>query len=201
MKKIILFLFTIIISTSINAQLKSKVQKINGIEVYILAEPVREYEVVSGSGKGIQWGSFITGGLINESISTKITKYIRKLSKKFNEDGIKFDAIIYSNGKHMSAIKFTEPKTKENNGIAIVNKVQGIPFFVMSEPLKEYEFVKTIGGGIKWKSALTAGLWNNSIEQDLMKFAKKMRRRFRKKKISAIMYERGKKATAIKFNN
>lgn len=183
------------------AQLKAKVNKVNGIEVYLLAEPVREYETLKVSGKGVQWGSAITGGLINESISTKVTKYIKKLSKKFEEENITFDAIIYSSGKQMTAIKFTDKKTDENNRIATVNKIDGIPFFVMSEPINNYEHVKTVGGGIKWKSALTAGIINNSIEQDLSKFAKKMSRKFRKKEISAIIYERGKKASAIKFND
>jgi hypothetical protein len=99
----------------------------------------------------------------------------------------------------MTAIKFTDEKTDENDRIAIVQKIEGVPFFVMSEPIYEYEFVETVGGGIKWKSALTGGLINNSIEQDLMKFANKMNKKFRKKKISAIIYERGKKANAIKF--
>jgi len=200
MKKLFLL---ILMCVGINcfAQLKAKVNKVNGIEVYLLAEPVREYETLKVSGKGVQWGSAITGGLINESISTKVTKYIKKLSKKFEEENITFDAIIYSSGKQMTAIKFTDKKTDENNRIATVNKIDGIPFFVMSEPINNYEHVKTVGGGIKWKSALTAGIINNSIEQDLSKFAKKMSRKFRKKEISAIIYERGKKASAIKFND
>lgn len=200
MKKTFLLLAALLLlGTTCYGQLKSKVQKVNGIEVYILAEPVREYEVVKGSGKGIQWGSFVTGGLINESISTKISKYIKRLTKDFKEKGIAFDGVIYSNGKQMNAIKFTDKKTEDNDRVATVHKISGIPFYVLSEPLKEYEFVKSVGGGIKWKSALTAGLINNSIEQDLMKFAKKMKGKFRKKKISAIMYERGKRASAIKF--
>ena len=179
------------------SQLKAKVSKVNGIEVYILSEPLRNYEVVNNGGKGIQWGSFITGGLINESISTKISKYIRKLLKGYKKEGIKFDAVVYSNGKNMTAIKFTEPATKENNRIAEITKIDGIPFFVMSEPIKDYTHEKTIGGGIKWKSALTAGLVNNSIEQDLMKFAKKGRRKYKKGKINAIRYSKGKKAEGI----
>ncbi|WP_272149099.1 hypothetical protein [Tenacibaculum aiptasiae] len=198
MKKIT-FLLLIFISFSIQSQLKSKVNTINGIEAYILAEPEREYEIVNGGSKGIQWGSFVTGGLINESISAKITKYTKRLVKDFKKKGIKFDAIIYTNGKQMNAIKFVDEKTKENDRIATVHKIEGIPFYVLSEPLKEYKYIKTIGGGIKWKSAFTAGLWNNSIEQDLLKFAKKMRNKFRKNKISAIMYSRGKRAEAIKF--
>ncbi len=194
-------LLVIVLLVGINcfAQEKAKVQKVNGIEVYLLAEPVRAYEPVKTTGKGIQWGSAITGGLINESISTKVAKYIKRLVKQYEEEDVDFDAVIYSNGKQMTAIKFTEEKTAENDQIATVQRIEGIPFFVMNEPLTKYEFVETIGGGIKWKSAVTGGLINNSIEQDLMKFAKKMRSKFKKEKISAIIYERGKRATAIKF--
>jgi hypothetical protein len=195
----ILSVLVLIIAINSFAQQKSKVQKVNGIEVYLLAEPVREYETLKTGGKGIQWGSAITGGLINESIATKVTKYIKKLAQEYKEKNIDFDAIIYTNGKQMTAIKFTDEKTDENDRVAIVQKIEGIPFFVMSEPINEFDFVKTIGGGIKWKSAITGGLINNSIEQDLIKFAKKMSKKFRKKQISAIIYERGKKATAILF--
>ncbi len=199
MKKLLLVLVLFLEASYCFAQEKAKVQKVNGIEVYLLAEPVREYELVKSSGKGIQWGSAITGGLINESISTKVAKYIKKLGRKYKEENLDFDAIIYSNGKQMTAIKFTDKKTEENDRIATVQEIEGIPFFVMSKPIKQNEFVQSIGGGIKWKSAITGGLINNSIEQDLMKFAKKMRKKFRKKQISAIVYERGKRANAIKF--
>ncbi|MCL5245190.1 hypothetical protein M4I21_05175 [Cellulophaga sp. 20_2_10] len=199
MRKIVSILVLFITLSSV-AQIKAKVQKVNGFEVYLLAEPVREYEAVKGGGKGIQWSSAITGGLINESIATKVSKYIKKLAKQYKDENIKFDAVVYTNGKQMTAIKFTDEKTPENSGIAVVQKINGIPFFVMSEPVKEYEFVKTLGAGIKWKSAITGGLINNSIEEDLMKFAKKAENKFKKKKISAIIYDRGKKANTIKFN-
>lgn len=196
----LLFLLVLLTAVTIKAQqLKSKVHKVNGTEVYLLAEPVREYEVLKGAGKGIQWGSYVTGGLINESIATRVSKYIKNLRKKYTDENIKFDAVIYSNGKQMSAIKFTDKKTPENDGVAIVQKIEGVPFFVMSEPLKAYDFVKTVGGGVKWKSAITGGLMNNSIEQDLMKFSKKIKKEFKKKQVSAIVYERGKKANAINF--
>jgi hypothetical protein len=195
----ILSVLVLFIAINSFAQQKSKVQKVNGIEVYLLAEPVREYETLKTGGKGIQWGSAFTGGLINESIATKVTKYIKKLAQEYKEKNIDFDAIIYTNGKQMTAIKFTDEKTDDNDKVAIVQKIEGIPFFVMSEPINEYDFVKTIGGGIKWKSAITGGLINNSIEQDLMKFAKKMSKKFKKKQVSAIIYERGKKANAILF--
>lgn len=199
MKNVLTILFLLLVLSS-NAQEKARVSSVNGVEIYLLAEPVREYEIVKGDGKGIQWGSFITGGLINESISTKVSKYVKKLVKAYHEENIQFDAIVYSNGKQMTAIKFTDEKTPENDRLAVVQKINGIPFFVMNEPVKSYDMVKTIGGGIKWKSALTVGLVNNSIEQDLMKFAKKMKKKYMSKQISAIVYYRGKKSDAIKFN-
>lgn len=201
MKKLLIFAIIILLCQSVVGQLKSKVFKVNGIEVYILAEPVREYEVISSKGKGIVWGSFVTGGLINESISSKVSKYIKKLVKSYKEEGIEFDAVVYSNGKQMSAIKFTDNKDESNDRVAIVQKIEGFPFYVMSEPLLDNEFIRTIGPGIKWKSAFTAGLINNSIEQDLMKYARRANRKIKKKnrKDVAIIYERGKKVSVVKL--
>lgn len=197
--KKVLIGFVLLVAVNCFAQQKAKVQKINEIEVYLLAEPIREYKTLKSSGKGIQWGSVITGGLINESIATKVTQYCKKIANKYKKQNIDIDGIIYSKGKKMTAIKFTDDKTDKNDRIATVQTLKGIPFFVMSEPVSEYKSVKTIGGGIKWKSAMTNGLINNSIEQDLMKFANKMDTRYKKKQISGIIYKSGKKAKAIKF--
>lgn len=198
MKKLLIVL-VLFVGINTFSQEKSKVQKVDEIEVYILAEPVREYESVKSSGKGIQWGSFASGGLINESIATRVNKYIKQLAKEYKDENIEFDAIIYTDGKHMTAVKFTDEKTDENDRIAIVQKIEGIPFFVMSEPLNEYELVETIGGGIKLRSAASMGLVNNSIEQDLKKFTKKMTKKYKKNEISAIIYVQEKEAKAIKF--
>jgi hypothetical protein len=181
------------------SQQKAKVHNVNGIEVYILAEPVREYEIINTAKNSIKWGSSLTGGLINESISTKVSKFVKKLLKDYTKQGVKFDAILYTSGKNMTAIKFTEAATKENKGIATIQKLNGIPFYVMSEPVQEYKYVGTIGKGIKWKSLVTAGLLNNSIEQDLVKFAKKVENKFRKGKISGVIYSNGKKAISVLF--
>lgn len=121
-----------LVGFAINSQEQSRVQKVNGVEVYLLAEPAREYEVLKASGGSIQWGSFVTGGLINESISTKVTKYVQKLIKDYKDQNIEFDAVVYSNGRQMNAIKFTDKKTTKNDRLANVQKIEGISFFVMS---------------------------------------------------------------------
>ncbi len=200
MRKITL-LIAVLTITSFYAQDKNlaKVQKVNGIEAYIMSEPLRDYEVVMGGDKKIQWGSFVTGGIINSSIETRISNFVKTLQEKSIEEEIKFDAIIYTDGKNVSAIKFTEEKTDENERIAEVQKMDGIPLFILSEPLLDYTVEYDKGGGIKWKSLVTAGLMNNSIEQDVEQFVKALDGKFKREKIDAIMYADGKQADGIKF--
>lgn len=197
----ITFLIALLTVTNFYAQNKNlaKVQKVNGIEAYIMSEPLRDYEVVMGGDNKIQWGSFITGGIINSSIETRISKFVKALQEKSEEEGIKFDAVVYTDGKNVSAIKFTEEKTDENERMAEVQKMDGIPLFILSEPVLDYTVEVDRGGGIKWKSLVTAGLMNNSIEQDVEQFVKALDGKFKRNKIDAIMYADGKEADGIKF--
>ena len=52
--------------------------------------------------------------------------------------------------------------------------MKGLPVFVMCEPLLNFEVLSSKGGGVKWKSAMTAGLINNSIEEDIQKIVDKL---------------------------
>ena len=171
----------------------------NGIEVYILSEPVREYEVVIGQGNSIQWSSLVSGGLVNDNIATKISRFVKGVQNQATQQNITFDAIIYSNGKSVSAVKFIDNKTEENDRIAEVQKVNGMPVYIMSEPLKKYSVESDKGGGVKWKSLVTGGLVNNSIEEDLQKYLNKFEKDFKRGKIDALLYTRGKTCDGIKF--
>ncbi len=71
----------------------------------------------------------------------------------------------------------------------------GFPVFVMNEPLSNYTVVSSKGGGIKWKSLLTAGIVNNSIEDDVQAMVKKMQSRA----AEAMIFDGGKDASAIMF--
>jgi hypothetical protein len=177
----------------------AKVQKVNGIEAYILSEPVRDYEVVMGGDNKIQWASFITSGIINSSIETRVSRFIKALQEQSEEEGVKFDAVIYTDGKNVSAIQFLEEKTDDNERMAEVQKMDGIPLYIMSEPLLDYTVEYDKGGGIKWKSLVTMGIMNNSIEQDVDQFVKALDGKFKREKIDAIMYSDGKQADGIKF--
>ena len=81
--------------------------------------------------------------------------------------------------------------------MARAQKVDGKYAFVMSEPEAEYVSLGTVKGGIKWKSAVTGGLVNNSIEEDISKFMKRAQEDH--PTLDAIVYSSGKSAIAIQF--
>ena len=199
-KTIVLLLMVLSFSTYAQKNL-AKVYKINGIDVYILNEPLRSYEVVYDKGTGLNFGSYLTGGLFNKSVSGKVTKFVKGVLKKAKKENKQIDAIIYSGGKNVVAVKYTDEPTKDTDGIARVQRVNGIPMYAMCEPLKDFRTVATKGGGIKWKSAVTGGVLNNSIEEDLAKFAKKFKKYYNKGKIDALLYTGGKSCDGIKFKD
>ncbi|AMC10879.1 hypothetical protein Lupro_06305 [Lutibacter profundi] len=202
-KNVTLIVLTIFLTFNSLAQKKyfAEVYVVNGVEAYILNEPVRPYEIVYGKGQSINWSSYLTGGLINNSISTKVGKFIKGIVKKATKDNKQIDAVIYTSGKNVTAIKFTDEPTSETKQKATVHRLNGIPTYVMCEPYNEFRVAKSKKGGIKWKSAFTAGLINNSIEQDLMKFAKKYKKMYTKNQIDALYYTSGKSCDGIIFDN
>jgi len=169
----------------------AKVKKVNGIEAYILCEPIRPYEVLVDAGTGVKAESLLTGGLINKSISGKVEQFVRKIQK----ENAKIDAIIYSTGKRIVGVRFIDSSGGQNDGLAKVSKIMGYKVFVMNEPLVDYEVLNNKGGGIKWKSLVTAGLVNNSIEEDVQAMVKKLQNRA----ADAMMFEGGKEGMTIMF--
>ena len=197
MRKFISVLALLCAFVSVQAQHSSdhlaKVRRINGVEAYILCEPLREYEVVVDAGTGIKAESLLTGGLVNKSISGRVEQFIRKVTK----ENAKVDAVIYSTGKRIVGVIWTDKGSKSTNGVGKVSKVLGYPVYVMNEPVKDYEMLNSKGGGVKWKSLLTAGVVNNSIEEDVEIMVKKLQSRA----ADAMMFEGGKEAMAIKYKD
>jgi hypothetical protein len=196
MRKIYLTLTAVVLSLTTFAQnsdenMLARVRKINGVEAYILCEPVRDYTVLVDAGTGLKAESVLTGGLINKSISDRVEQFIRKVTK---ENG-KVDAVIYSAGKRIIGVTFTDNGTAKTKGIARVSKVGGYPVFVMNEPLANYTVVGSKNGGIKWKSLLTGGIVNNSIEDDVQAMVKKLQNRA----ADAMIFDGGKDGSAIMF--
>ncbi len=196
MKKLLLFVAAVAINIPAIAQkdsnLLAKVKKVNGVETYIMNEPLREYETVVDIATGAKAESLLTGGLINKSIAGRVEQFIKR-AKKENEN---FDAIIYTSGKSIVAVKFTDKGTSKNTGIAKVNKVKGLPCFVMCEPVADYEVLRSEGGGVKWKSLVTAGIVNNGIDEDVQKICGKLDG---VRGVEAFYLDGSKEGQAIKF--
>lgn len=199
MKKLLLLLFSVAIYQVGSAQTDlnsiARVNKVDGKEAYFMSEPLRDYEVVFDVGTGLKASSVVTGGLINEGVSDKASQFVKKAMK----ENPNFDAILYSNGKRVVAIRFTGEATAETKGLARVQKVNGVEVYILAEPLRDYEVLNSKGGGLKLKSAVTGGVVNNSIEEDVADFVKRLQRD--DASIQAVIYSTGKAAIGVKFSN
>ena len=201
MKKNILLTLVLFSITTGYSQHKSKVSTFYNKEIYIFAEPLREYEILKGTNSSTQWTSGLTRGLVNPSIKDRVVGFIQKLTTEYAKKGETFDAVLYTGGKEIKAIRFTGPPTQENFRTAFVREVNNIPFFVLSKPVGDYQVVSKVSNGLKLKSFATLGFVNNSIEQDLKSFTNKVKRKFKKGKIEALIYIDKKKAHSIKFKH
>lgn len=171
----------------------ARVKRVNGVEAYILCEPLRPYEVVVDAGTGFKAESLLTGGLINKSISGRVEQFVRNIMKQ----NAKIDAVIYSAGKRIVGVVFTDEGNKQDEGMARVSRIMGYHVFVMNEPVIDYSVLNNRGGGIKWKSLVTAGVVNNSIEEDIQEMVKKLQNRA----ADAMLFEGGKEGMTIMFKN
>lgn len=178
-----------------------EVSNVGGYPAFFLCDPVLSYKVVAKKGPGINWTSAVTGGLINPSIADKATKMVARLASECADKKIDFDAVIYSTGKEVSAIKFNqfdEAKAK----LAKPKKIAGLWAFMFSAPYgKEFKSASESGGGIKWKSFLTGGLINNSIEEDFDKMARKIAEEAKEKGVNldGVSYNTGKSVDGVIF--
>lgn len=171
----------------------ARVKRVNGVEAYILCEPLRPYEVVVDAGTGLKAESLLTGGLVNKSISGRVEQFVRNIMKQ----NAKVDAVVYSAGKRIVGVIFTDGDNNKNAGLARVSRVMGYHVFVMNEPVVNYSVLNNKSGGIKWKSLVTAGVVNNSIEEDVQEMVKKLQNRA----ADAMLFEGGKEGMTIMFKN
>ena len=116
-------------------------------------------------------------------------------ARKVKKSNTSFDAIIYSGGKTAQAIRFTDVATPENSGIAIVAKIWGITAYVLAEPIQSYSVKSSSYGGIKLIPFVTYGIVNNSIEKDVMTFAKKTKKE--DAEATAMVYSTGRNIAGI----
>jgi ribosomal protein L25 (general stress protein Ctc) len=182
----------------------ARVSKLQGYEVYALCEPLREYEVVFDVTTGAKASSMLTGGMVNEGISDKLSQFVNRAIKEAKEKKQTFDAIVYTGGKKVVAVKFKQEGSEKTKGIARVNKLEGLEVYVMNEPLQDYETIIDVNTGLKAKSYMTGGLVNNSIEEDMAQYVRRTIREAeeaKKDKPEAVVYTGGKRAIGVKLKN
>lgn len=196
MRKLIFCCVLAFITIQVSAQKSvdkslARVKRVNGIEAYILCEPLRPYEVVVDAGTGLKAESLLTGGLVNKSIAGRVEQFVRNIMKQ----NAKVDAVVYSAGKRIVGVIFTDGDNSKDAGVGRVSRVMGYPIFVMNEPMVDYSVLSNKGGGLKWKSLITAGVVNNSIEEDIQEMVKKLQNRA----ADAMLFEGGKEGMAIMY--
>lgn len=198
---LLLLLTTWSISFSQDQKGIARVNRIDGIDVYFMSEPLNSYEVVFDVSSGIKASSILTGGLVNEGVSEKASQFVNRAIKIAKEEKHQFDAIIYSSGKKIIAVKYKDPNP-EYRLMARVQKIEGVEIYILSEPATEYEVFNSKKGGLKMKSLITGGLVNNSIEEDVAQLVSKLVKDAAddNEKIDGLLYGAGKSATGIKFN-
>jgi DNA-binding FrmR family transcriptional regulator len=180
----------------------ARVTKMQGYEVYALCEPLREYEVVFDVTTGAKASSMLTGGVVNEGVSDKLSQFVNRAMKEAKEKKQDFDAVVYTGGKKVVAVKFKDEGTEKTKGIARVNKLEGLEVYVMNEPLQDYETLIDVNTGLKAKSYMTGGLVNNSIEEDMAQYVRRTIKEAdeaKKEKPEAVVYTGGKRAIGVKL--
>lgn len=203
-------IFTIAAQAQENKKDLARVKKMNGTEVYVMSEPLREYEVVFDLGgildvkSNIKAKSLLTGGLVTEHISEKLNQLVNRANEKAAKNVQKIDAVIYTNAKTAVAIRFTDEPSQDTKAIARVNKINGTRVFAIAEPMLDYDVInEKKGKAQKGTSIVTAGVVNSSAEEDLIKLADKLTSDARKKghRLDGIIYSSGKSAIGIKMFN
>jgi hypothetical protein len=94
--------FTAVRSTDENKDQMARVSKIDGIEVYLMSEPIKPYEVIDDLGSGLQFGSSLSTVTIDE-LTQHYVEAAKKVGKKKDKT---VDAVIYTSGKKAVAVKW-----------------------------------------------------------------------------------------------
>lgn len=142
--KSLLFVFIAFgVSLSALSQTETKqicrVNKIQGKEVYVLCEPLRDYDVVDKVNSTMSQ-MLGTSPTIKNMVNTMVEKAVNKEAK--GKVGA-FDAIITSDGDVAILVKFKEGNI-EQKGLARVQKLQSKEAYIMCEPLRDYDTVDKV---------------------------------------------------------
>ncbi len=83
----------------------ARVNKIKGVMTFVLSEPLKDYTIVCRKSWGVKMKSWLTSGLVNNSIEEDIYQLVERLMEEANELNQQIDGMIYTSGKYAIGIK------------------------------------------------------------------------------------------------
>jgi len=171
-----------------------RVNKIQGKEIYIMCEPVSDYNVVD---KVNSTAAQLLG--VSPTLSNMVNTMVDKAVNKEKKGKVKpFDAIITSDGNNAMLIKFKEGN-QEQKGIGRITKMQGKEVYIMCEPLRDYETVDKVNSAFAQVLGVTP-----TIENMVKTIVDKAVNKESKGKVGnfdAVLTNDGNNAILIKFKN
>jgi hypothetical protein len=125
--------------SQLDNKLMCRVNKIQGKEVYVMCEPVREYDVVDKVNSTV---AQLLG--VAPTLSNMVNTLVDKAVNKEQKGKVKpFDAIVTTDGNNAILIKFRDENT-DKKCIATASKIQGKEVYILSEPLRDYSSVDKV---------------------------------------------------------
>jgi hypothetical protein len=197
MKQLILFAAVILCARTISfSQMNAaKVQKIDGIEVYILNEPMRRYKIITEKASYVQPITILSKGRKDESIEEKVSSLVRKIKRTSQHQNLSLDAVMYTHGRGAFGIHFTDTTDGDKAGLAIVQKINNVQVYILAEPVAAFSVEGSRKSLFKLKSVSTYGLINNTIEEDVARFVSRLAKKY---SIDGLIYNTGKSAIGIR---
>lgn len=169
MKKLLLSLF-ILSSLMCSAEHLARVQSISGVLVFSKCTPVHAYKILGTvSFAGVKQSSgyiSMNGVMIPVSSSPQYTEIRNGLLAQAVLANRETEGIII-NGKSATMIKFDSSLSQDERTLARPELRYGVRLFVDSNPVDEYQFVKTK------KIVLADDLLDGVINKLIKKFSKK----------------------------
>jgi len=177
MRRNLLLLLSIIFAISAYSQNKkisqATVDKILNVPVYLYSYPIQEYEE-TGTIRAT-WSAIASGLDKSVGISKRTKELINKAKNKKKKGKVSdFNAIIIDPDDYTATLILSSDKSSLN---ADVKRVSGVPVYIYSYPIEEYEEVKEISA--TW-SALGGG---NSLKNRVSELISKAKRKEKKGKI------------------
>jgi hypothetical protein len=194
--KNLLFLFVMFLIPGItfpqDNKMMGKVNKIQGKEVYVMCEPIREYQVVDKVSSTVAQLVGISPTISN-MVSTMVNRAVTKETKGKVDP---WDAFITSDGNSGILIKFKEGG-EENKGVGTVTKMLGKEIYIMCEPLREYETVDKVSSAFAQILGISPSI--DKMVQTMVETAVEKESKGKIGNFDAVITSDGDNAICVKF--